>query len=273
MPKLLHVSDLHFGAEDRFALGAVEAFAREEHVEGLIVSGDLTMRGKPSEFDAAAAWLSRFPMPVVATPGNHDTSYLNLAKRAWRPFRRYDRLLEPVAGFSLQTAHVFVATLNTARGLQARPNWALGAVSRSQIRRLEETFRDAPERLLRVVVCHHPLIGPPDNPLSGSTRNGWRAAAAMAEMGVDLVMTGHLHVPFVMPLPVGDGATWSIGAGTLSERQRGHPASFTVLRLQGPEPTSQAYFIDERGEITHTHERTLCFRRRNAQEPEALNQA
>jgi len=252
MPTLLHLSDLHFGAEDRLALEAVERFAAQADIDAVIVSGDLTQRGKPSEFAAAAAWLARFGVPVVATPGNHDTSYYNLYKRAFRPFARYERFLDAVATVSLATPRLFIATLNTARGWQLRRNWALGSVNQRQLRDVAALFERAAPGSLRLLVCHHPLAAPPQSPLRGETRRGAEAAAAVVDMGVDLLLSGHLHVPFAVPLPHGDGATWSVGAGTLSERLRGHLASFTVLRLGASDGLcvrSEVHFIDAEGRL------------------------
>ena len=265
MPNLLHISDLHFGAENPQALAAVERYAAQERPDAVIVSGDLTQRGRPVEFSAAADWLKRFDAPVIATPGNHDTSYYNLYKRALRPFKRYARLLESVAEVSFATPRLFVATLNTARGWQLRRNWALGSVNRRQLEDVAALFAAAAPGALRMLVCHHPLARPPNSPLPGETRRGAMAAEALARMGVDLVLSGHLHMPFARPLPHGDGATWAIGAGTLSRRERGFPASFTVLRLGGAQPTSHVLFVDETGLLQHGPQCILQLRpRRNS---------
>ena len=56
----------------------------------------------------------------------------------------------------------------------------------------------------------------------------------MAAAQVDVVRTGHLHVPFVYPLPYGDGQTYAVGGGTLSLRERGTRPSFNVVELEGP---------------------------------------
>lgn len=272
MPNLLHISDLHFGAENPVALLAVERYAAKHPIDAVIVSGDLTQRGRPIEFAAAAEWLGRFHMPVVATPGNHDTSYYNLYKRAFRPFKRYARMLESVAEISLATPRLFVATLNTARGWQLRRNWALGSVSRRQLQTAAALIATADPGALRLLVCHHPLATPPSAPLPGETRRGREAAETLARMGIDLVLSGHLHTPFALPLPHGDGATWSIGAGTLSQRERGCSASFTVLHLGDAQPSSQAFFIDDTGLLLDGPKCSLQLRpRRNSSRQSTLS--
>lgn len=262
MRSLLHISDLHFGAEDALALRAVERIAAAQRIDALIVSGDLTQRGRPQEFAAAAAWLGRFEAPVVITPGNHDTSFLNLYNRAVRPFARYARHTAGIAADRLLLPDLCIAAVNTARGMQWRGNWALGAVNARQLEVLADVFAAAAPGAVRAVVCHHPLIGPPDSPLRGSTRGGEEAAAVLSKMGVDLVLSGHLHMPFALPLPAGDGRTWSIGAGTLSERTRGWDASCTLLHITPAGAASEAVLIGPEGGVAHSAKRELVFRPR-----------
>ena len=74
--RILHVSDLHFGARDdpvldRTLTGLVERVAPEL----VIASGDLTHRGRRSQHELAASFLRSFGLPVLAVPGNHDIPY------------------------------------------------------------------------------------------------------------------------------------------------------------------------------------------------------
>jgi predicted phosphodiesterase len=49
---------------------------------------------------------------------------------------------------------------------------------------------------------------------------------------VDLILTGHVHNPFAVPLPFGDHRTYAVGGGTLSRRLRGTPASFNLIEVE-----------------------------------------
>jgi 3',5'-cyclic AMP phosphodiesterase CpdA len=79
--RLLHLSDIHFGAENVEALGAATAFAEAIPFDLMVISGDVTQLGAPAEFAAAAAWLSRLPGPHLTLPGNHDTPWFGLVER------------------------------------------------------------------------------------------------------------------------------------------------------------------------------------------------
>jgi predicted phosphodiesterase len=68
-----------------------------------------------------------------------------------------------------------------------------------------------------------------DTPVTGGVHRGALAAKMLAEGGVDLILSGHVHNPFAVPLPFGDGLTYAVGAGTLSLRTRGTPPGFNVI--------------------------------------------
>jgi hypothetical protein len=63
--------------------------------------------------------------------------------------------------------------------------------------------------------------------------NGEDAARDFALARVDLVLSGHIHAPFVWSYPWGDGKTHAVGAGTLSVRERGVPPGFNVVEIEG----------------------------------------
>ena len=54
---------------------------------------------------------------------------------------------------------------------------------------------------------------------------------------MDLILSGHLHTPFLEPVPGGDDHTYAVGAGTLSLRTRGPPAGFSTIVADEAEMT------------------------------------
>lgn len=223
------VADIHFGCEDKEALAAFAHVLPDINPAAVIVAGDLTYRGKREEFEAAERWLATLKRPIVLAPGNHDVPLYNIFTRLISPFERYDKHMSDDGVQIFTDDVVSIVTMNTARGVQARFNWAHGVVSREQTDTASKVLMQSAPELTRIVVCHHPLVVPQGAPIKTSTKGGPEGAAALTAAGVDLVLTGHLHRPFAEPLPYGDRKTWSVGAGTLSERQRGDPAGFTTL--------------------------------------------
>ncbi|MGR4866865.1 metallophosphoesterase family protein [Caulobacter sp. LARHSG274] len=230
--KLVQVSDVHFGGEHREAVEAAVERIQAEQPDLVIGAGDLTKDGALTEFASAQAWFARLPQPQLITPGNHDLPYkgpAEILERVTTPWRRYQARLGPARSVSWRDPRATVVTLNSARAVQIRLNWSKGAVSRRQVREVCAVLGQAEPQGLKIVACHHPLIEMIGGPMTARVRGGTAAAQAFAQAGVDLVLTGHIHVPFVHPYPFLDGCTQAVGSGTLSVRTRGAPPSFNLI--------------------------------------------
>jgi 3',5'-cyclic AMP phosphodiesterase CpdA len=233
--RIAHLSDIHFGGENVAAVTGVAEVLRAGGFDLTIVSGDLTQFGEIGEFDAAAAWLKTVPGPILVTPGNHDSPYIAWFERFFSPFGRFERLIGP-AEVQTHVAETFVVRgVNTARGVQPRANWSKGQISARQTREAAEWLCAAPQEKLKILVCHHPLMEMIGGPMTGKVWGGAAAAQAVSECRVDLVLSGHIHAPFALPYPFGDGHTYAAGAGTLSVRERGVPAGFNVVEADDAE--------------------------------------
>jgi 3',5'-cyclic AMP phosphodiesterase CpdA len=233
--RLIHLSDLHFGAEDAHALAGVTAFLEASRPDALIVSGDLTQAGTRAEFEAARAWLESLEAPVLVAPGNHDTPVLHVGARVFRPFGRYARILSRFDVVDrlteLADGAVRVSAINTARGVQARRNWADGVVDLDELDDALAHLAGGPPDAWRLLVCHHPLVEPSHSRIRVSTLRGSEALRRAAKAGVDAVLTGHIHDAFAHQLEPGRRRLVQLGSGTLSTRLRGTPPSFCVIEL------------------------------------------
>jgi 3',5'-cyclic AMP phosphodiesterase CpdA len=97
--RILHLSDLHCTTSDQATIwySQLAADLRDQgvdHLDALVVSGDLTERAAPAEYAAARRFLEQLmagfglaPRQVVLVPGNHDVSW-PLAEQAYRLHRR-----------------------------------------------------------------------------------------------------------------------------------------------------------------------------------------
>jgi 3',5'-cyclic AMP phosphodiesterase CpdA len=238
--RLLHLSDIHFGGENVDALAAATAYARVTPFNLIVISGDLTQFGSEAEFASAAAWLAELPGPYLTLPGNHDTPWFGLVQRVFDPFGRFERSIGPADEGAFQDPSMVVRAFNSARGWQVRLNWSKGKVSRRQIDRAAAGLESAAPGALRIATCHHPLVEVRGEPITARVRGGHAAARRLVSAAADIVMTGHLHTPFVEALPYGDQRTYVVGAGTLSLRLRGVPPGFNVLDIAGDQLTVTA---------------------------------
>ena len=225
--RIAHLSDLHFGGENAEAMAAAATHIIEIGVDLVVLAGDLTVRGRSDEYAAAKAWADAIPGPKLVTPGNHDSPYG--PERIFRPFRRFEQHFGPPDCVSWTSAAARVVAINSARGVQPRANWSKGQVSTAQIRRATAQFAVRPAGALAILVCHHPLVEMLGGPMSAEVWGGSRAARRLADSGVDLVLSGHVHAPFAMPFGFGDAHTFAVGSGTLSKRERGVPPGFNLI--------------------------------------------
>jgi 3',5'-cyclic AMP phosphodiesterase CpdA len=227
--RLAHLSDIHFGDENAAALACATEAVQQGGFDLVVVSGDLTRWAEVGELHAAAEWLSTLPGARLVTPGNHDAPYIAWLQRIFAPFRRYERQIGPAAAQTHLGEGLAAYGLNTARGAQARLNWSKGQITQAQAQAACAWLAQAPRAHLKVVVCHHPLVEMIEGPMTGRVWGGERAARAFAESGADVILSGHIHAPFALPLPFADGRTYAVGAGTLSLRERGSPAGFNLI--------------------------------------------
>jgi 3',5'-cyclic AMP phosphodiesterase CpdA len=227
--RIAHLSDIHFGDENGAAVACATGELRSGAFDLIVVSGDLTRFAEVSELRSAASWLRGLPTPRLVTPGNHDAPYLDWPQRVFAPFRRYRRLIGQVDRQTHQAPGLSVFGINTARGAQPRLNWSKGQISKGQTASACDWIARAPASDLRIVVCHHPLVEMIGGPMTARVWGGPAAAKALAAAGTDLILSGHIHAPFALPLNVVDHRTYAVGAGTLSVRERGVPAGFNLI--------------------------------------------
>lgn len=230
MIRLFHVSDVHFGREDKAAVAWFDALVAAETPDAVVMTGDLTMRARSSEFAAGLDWLQSLGRPVTLEVGNHDLPYFNLIDRLFRPYHRY-HAIEAIIEKPLDLPGVTIVPLVTTRRAQWRFNWSKGHVSRKALAKTLKLIADAPKDRLIFVAAHHPLIEP-HTKASAQTHRGAEAIAALAAKGADAVLTGHVHDAFDIEHRVAGTTIRMIGAGTLSERTRADPPSFNEIRIE-----------------------------------------
>ncbi len=240
--RLFHVSDIHFGAEDREALDWFAGLVRDERPHALIFTGDVTMRARRHEFEAASEWLEQFDMPVTVEVGNHDLPYHNPLLRFAAPYRRYHRL-ERLIERPLELVGISVVPLKTTARFQWRLDWSKGYISEDGVVRAVEKARAVPDDHLIFVAAHHPLLPVEGAAGKGDTRRGPEALDALTRVGVHAVLSGHVHDPFDEVHRAHGREVRLIGAGTLSERTRETQPSFNEIRVAGGKFETMARYL------------------------------
>ena len=186
---VLHVSDLHVGAGQGLGEETLSGLHTliAEHAPGLIVaSGDLTHRNLLAQHEEAARFLRSFELPLVAVPGNHDMPAF--------PPARFTRTYAAFSGVWGETEPTYRGDGIVVVGLVSSRPWLYqeGLVTKGQLARLERTFAEHHDAA-RIVVTHHHLASAPWRTAKRPLMRRSSLLVALAELGVDLVLGGHVH--------------------------------------------------------------------------------
>ena len=239
MTRLLQISDTHFGTEQPRVMKALLALAHAEKPDVLVLSGDITQRASAAQFSRARRFCDELAIPRMLTlPGNHDVPLFNIFARLFKPYAAYRREfgleLEP----QLHTLSLCVLGVKTTRRWRHKN----GQISTEQIERVCSQLSKATPQQLRVVVVHQPVHVLRVSDEHDRLKNWEPAVRAWAAAGADMVMGGHIHLPYVCDLSASVAGlgrrVWCVQAGTaLSSRVRQEaPNSVNLLRYHASQP-------------------------------------
>ena len=229
MTTLLQVSDPHFGTERPEVVGALVALAQQRRPDLLVLSGDITQRARRAQFAAAARFVERLGIPArLAIPGNHDIPLYDLFTRAFAPYRGFVREFGDDFAPVHESADIAVFGVRTTRRYRHKH----GEVSDEQVAGIAAKLRAVPAEKLRVVVVHQPVDLPPDRKQRNLLRGRDAAVRAWVDAGVDLILGGHVHLPFLRSLshtfPDLPRRAWCGQAGTALSHRIRHEANNSV---------------------------------------------
>jgi len=237
MTSILHLSDTHFGTEVPTVLTALQRHVQEQGADLLILSGDITQRARRDQFEAAQQFIQQLKAVGVRhsliVPGNHDIPLFNLWQRFLSPYGNYRQHfghdLEPC----FENDELLVIGLNTTHPTRHKN----GRITERQIQSVCQRLRDTDPRKLRLVVAHQPFGAMVSSDLANLQQGAEQAISAWADAGLDIVLGGHIHLPYIRPLslqyPKLAREIWIVQAGTAtsSRLRRAIPNSFNRLRL------------------------------------------
>ena len=237
MTRLLHISDTHFGTEQLPVMQAFEMHVKAHGADLVVFSGDITQRARRGQFASAQAFIKRikdYGIPqVLSIPGNHDIPLYNLLARLFSPYGNYHRYIDGNLAPIFENDDALIIGLNTTHPARRKD----GKVTARQVEEVAERLQRCDPQKLRIVVAHQPF----GSIVASDRRNLQRGARAALECwassGLDLVMGGHIHLPYVQALSKQYAGLsreiWGVQAGTtLSSRIRGNaPNSFNRIYL------------------------------------------
>lgn len=243
MRRLAHLSDLHFGRDRPELLAPLTEAVNALAPDIVAISGDLTQRARPDQFQAARAFIDGLRAPVLTVPGNHDVPLHNLAARLLTPWRNYRRWIARDLEPGYADEEIYVLCVNTVNPLAHQSGW----FGRRALARVRRAFADTRGRRTRIVVAHHPLEHLPGEPKK-LMHGADEALEELARLKADVILSGHLHSWRAGPFAEKQGrnAILQVHAGTgLSNRVRGEPNDFNLLEIGQGRITVTRYTVPE----------------------------
>ncbi len=238
--KIVQMSDVHVedGGGGKFRPDLLDNVIEETNrlePDLVAVVGDLTGEGYRKEFEQAREYMDRLECPNIRyIMGNHDAKNVG--------YRYFEELFGNRSGST---------TVETSEGEakivaldSTKPDLDEGEVGREYYAWIDSEFRDWDKGPKILLIHHHLLAVPGTGRDSNILRDAGDVMALLREVEVDLVLSGHRHVPYI----------WSISgvrivhSGTAStERIRGTIGpSYNFIEF-GPEDV-QVTLKDSSGE-------------------------
>jgi len=235
MTRIVHLSDLHFGAHDPRLVDAVAAEVNELKPDLVVISGDFTQRARTEQFREACEFLEKLRESgheVLGVPGNHDVPLYDVLRRFLSPLARYRRFIDETLCPFMEMPGVAVLGVNTARSLTFKD----GRINKDQVEFIRETFSRTPSEAMRILVTHHPLFAlEVGGEVERAIGRQELALDAVEDSGVDIVLAGHNHHASsqdASDLVTRTGGVLVVQAGTAtSTRVREQEQSFNTIDI------------------------------------------
>ena len=274
---IVHLSDVHFGdVADLQKVAAVQNLLPDLEPDVTVLSGDLTLRCRHGEFQAARLLVQELERtaPVFVIPGNHDVQWW------WRPFIPFASQVKhskfryhfgPVLTPTLDLTEAIIASAQTAHGIawgsltfRLRDLAVKGHLPRRETLRVKSVFAKARPDQARVLVLHHNVLRGELSRRMGLAR--WkRAHRRIVDTGADVVLCGHDHQENVDVL---DGVVVSC-AGTISQSSRGGRASeFHRICIEDDSIQVEVYLWEQKHKTFKRSDVAVFARQRTVNEPE-----
>ncbi|MBR0367617.1 MAG: exonuclease SbcCD subunit D [Clostridia bacterium] len=210
--RFLHIADLHLGrqmndlsllADQAHILRQIEGIAAAEHVDAVLIAGDVYQRSSPQAeamalFDAFVSALVKMGKRVFVISGNHDSAL------------RISYFSTLIRSSGVYVSEAFDGKLQSVALEEDIVIWMLPFLRPSQVKRaLPEakisTYQDAVEAVLHradvdpkkinILLCHQFITGCETSDSEERAVGGLDDIAASAFDAFDYVALGHIHKP------------------------------------------------------------------------------
>jgi 3',5'-cyclic AMP phosphodiesterase CpdA len=251
--RIAQISDIHCG-EVTFQPDLLRSAVDRINLmkpDVVVVAGDLTAAGFEWEFEEAARWLSELEPPKVVIPGNHDSrnvGYMHFERLFGERFSRYRVPFDPIRAERVRATGLTVVAVDSSD-----PDLNEGHIGRERYPWIREQFEWPDD--IKVFAIHHHLVAIPG---TGRERNIITDAgdllAVLTRLDIDVVLSGHKHVPFFWGL---NGILVANSGTASTKRLRGStPPSWNEIQVDASTIKVFTHYGDGRRELSVIRSRT-----------------
>ena len=129
----------------------------------------------------------------MVIPGNHDVPLYRVFERLFTPHRYYQEVISEELNSVLRLEQAVFVGLDSTAPRSAISN---GRIHAWQLDYCEQAFKGTSDDVARIVVAHH-HFAPPDYLTDRTMAKSKRAIMRFVELGVDLILGGHLHRAYI----------------------------------------------------------------------------
>jgi 3',5'-cyclic AMP phosphodiesterase CpdA len=232
---VVHISDLHFGAQEliythrELQYGLSQVFEELKNNKAfLLITGDITFRGQAQGYTEAESFVRGIlttnaieSKKLLLCPGNHD-----IVLSSDTPFKKFDAFSYALRHdgiftyssrnfVSYETDDALLVGLNTAFRLDHQ----YGSVDIESLRDFLSTI-PKPSNKLRIAFLHHHLINQFERD-SSALRNAYDLLMLLDEHKFDYIFHGHQHSNQFMP--IGEAKMRIFGVRSFNFSTPGYP--------------------------------------------------
>jgi Icc protein len=245
--RIAQISDIHCG-EPTFDADLMQSIVDRINAlepDFVAVVGDMTAAGYEWEFEEAKRWIDQIEPPKIVIPGNHDSrnvGYVHFRRLFGERYSRYRRAFDPVRAERLRASGFTVASVDSSQ-----PDVNDGHVGRERYPWIRDQYVDPDD--IKIFLIHHHLVPIPG---TGRERNIISDAgdllAELTELDLDVVLSGHKHVPFFWGL---NGILVCNSGTAATKRLRGlTPSSWNELHVDASTIKVYLHYPDGRRELS-----------------------
>lgn len=207
------------------------------------MTGDWTQRARSSQYQEAAEFIKKLPVPLLSIPGNHDIPLYNFLVRMLQPLKNYNKYIRELAVDTFESPEVVIVGFRTANKYRT----VEGRILEKDIERAQKIFQSADPKAIRMIACHHPVF----QPKALSRIRPRHLAQQVIDLKPHVIVSGHSHLNWIKLVATSPGhQVLHISAGSAtSDRLRGEVNSFHILDFSHGKVKVETYFLEDEGFI------------------------